>query len=78
MHRGYKIVTFKDGKTHRVHRIVATAYIENPEGKLFVNHKNGIKSDNAVNNLEWCTHSENMKHAYQIGVITMPRRQRKQ
>lgn len=56
----------KNGKHRRVsvHRIVASAFIENPHGKSDVNHKNGDKQNNALNNLEWVTRSENVKHAY--------------
>lgn len=58
---GYKILTILN-KTRRVHRLVAQAFIPNPENKGFVNHINSIRDDNNVNNLEWCTPKENNDH----------------
>ncbi|CAL9955936.1 HNH endonuclease [Vibrio phage F99] len=52
---------------HLVHRMVATLFIPNPESKRCVNHKNSVRTDNRVENLEWVTHSENSKHMVAVG-----------
>ena len=51
-----------------VHRIVAKCFIPNPKGRLEVNHKDGVKTNNNASNLEWCTRSENNRHAFQTGL----------
>lgn len=72
---GYMQIALKgSGKKHtavKVHRAVALAFIPNEFGKSEVNHINGNRSDNRIENLEWCTRSENLLHSYRVlrGVV---------
>ena len=64
---GYKTINYKN-KTYYVHRLVAEAFIPNPNNYPCINHINGVKTDNRIENLEWCTYSFNNKEAYRMGL----------
>lgn len=69
---GYKKVLLGNGINYKkhffIHRLIAEAFISKVEGKNIINHIDGNKANNKINNLEWCTYSENNKHAYDTGL----------
>jgi hypothetical protein len=72
LHNGYlDVLLSKNGATRRrtVHRLVAEAFIPKKKGKEFVNHIDGVKSNNNVENLEWVSRSGNMRHAFSNGLM---------
>ncbi|WBC28429.1 HNH endonuclease [Rhodobacteraceae phage LS06-2018-MD05] len=72
---GYPAVILSKKAMHvnkKIHRLVAIAFIPNPENKPCINHINGIKTDYRIENLEWCTHKENSQHAFRTGLNKMP------
>lgn len=81
--RGYYYVStqiggkYKYRKNWALHRLVAENFIIRDDNKLEVNHKDGNKLNNKVNNLEWVTKSENSKHAFRNGLIPRPKGKRK-
>jgi hypothetical protein len=70
--KGYATITLrKNGvsKVCSIHRLLAEAFIDNPDNKPCVNHIDGNKANNDLSNLEWCTHLENMRHAFNTGLV---------
>lgn len=74
--RDVRVSLWKEGKSkdYLVHRLVALAFLEKPEGKDCVNHIDGNPKNNNVSNLEWCDHKENNNHAFDTGLISTGRK----
>ena len=69
---GYYVVSLWKGNSSRleyVHRLIATAFIKNPNNYPHINHKDGNKRNNSLENLEWCTHEQNLRHAREHGLF---------
>ena len=70
--KGYVRYTFRMGKSKKMkrgHRLVAEAFIPNPNQHTIINHKDGNKQNNHISNLEWCTHRHNSQHAESMGLV---------
>lgn len=66
---GYERVKLLDG-SKTVHKLLAETFLPNPDNYNEINHKDGDKLNNSLDNLQWCTRSENIKHAFEIGLKT--------
>lgn len=73
--KGYPLVDLRPKRAVKVHRLVAKAFLDNPQNKPQVNHKNGKKVDNRACNLEWVTNSENQIHANKLGLRKSPKKE---
>jgi hypothetical protein len=69
LHRTGYYYVFLNKRPNKIHRLVAAYFIENKDNKTEVNHIDGDKLNNSINNLEWVTHRENMIHAYNTGLL---------
>jgi len=77
-HGYHKVMLYKDKKGHQMylHRLLAIHFIPNPNNLPCINHINGIRHDNSLSNIEWCTHQHNMQHAWKNGLNRNTEKQR--
>lgn len=82
MTNGYRIVNLTKNKKMKmcyIHQLVAKTFLEKPDYAECINHINGIKTDNNVDNLEWCTYKHNTQEAYRLNLIrTIPKKDKKE
>lgn len=74
--KGYLYTNLGRSKRQSIHKLVAEAFIENPNNLSCINHLDGDKQNNNASNLEWCSYSENNQHAYDSGLRTTNKRVR--
>lgn len=70
---GYKVVGLRENGKYirkRIHQLVALCFVDNPQNYNEVNHKDADKSNNTYTNLEWCTHTENIRHSFAMGLVS--------
>lgn len=70
---GYRVVSLKSGRNFLVHRLVLSAHKRRPHSIEIANHLNGVKNDNRLENLVWCTPRENVEHAFKLGLVHVAR-----
>ena len=77
---GYKCVVLTKNnvrKTYKVHKLIMLTFTKTQKYRTYINHKDGNKLNNNVENLEWCTNSENIKHAYNNNLIDITKKYKK-
>lgn len=76
INKGYYVVSLGRKESVSLHRLVAMTFLDNPNNYQCINHIDGNKQNNKVNNLEWCDYSQNLIHAYKHGLNPIPKKVR--